>query len=142
MSEIKLNLLDSHNSVIATVHGSVGDALVAALSAEPKTIEVHEAALNRFQRCESIPASSLKRCDGREIDERPYDAGILVIDLAARVVACESTYSLPGPSGRVAYHDGNQCTGTYISYQLGDDWVFLDSIEEYRITRFRDPCLF
>lgn len=131
VSEIKLNLLDFHNSAIATVHGSVGDALVAALSAEPKTIAELETALNRFQKCESIPASSLKRREGREIDDRPYDAGILVIDLAARIVACESTYSLPGPSGLVAYHDGEQCTGTPLSYQLADDWVFLDSIEEY-----------
>lgn len=35
MSEIKLNLLDSHTLLTATVHGSVGDALIAALSAEP-----------------------------------------------------------------------------------------------------------
>jgi hypothetical protein len=45
MSEIKLNLLDSHTSIRATVHGSVGDALVAALSAEPKTVDELEVAL-------------------------------------------------------------------------------------------------
>ena len=59
MSEIKLNLLDSHNLIIATVHGSVGDALVAALSAEPKTINELQRALNRFHKCEGIPASTL-----------------------------------------------------------------------------------
>src|SRR5690349_12173513 len=111
MSEIKLNLLDSHTSIHATVHGSVGDALVAALSAEPKTVDELEIALRRFQKCETIPASSLNRREGREIDEVPYDAGILVIDLAARIVACESTYSLPGLTGRVYNHDGTQCTG-------------------------------
>ena len=141
MSEIKLNLLDSHKSIIATVHGSVGDALVAALSADPKTLEELEAALNSFQKCDSIPASSVKRYDERELDDAPYDAGILVIDLAARIVACESTYSLPGPSGIVKYHDGTQCTDQWLNYQLSDDWVFLDSIEEYRISAFRDPVL-
>ncbi|HXR99854.1 MAG TPA: hypothetical protein VN724_04770 [Pyrinomonadaceae bacterium] len=141
MSEIRLNLLDSHNSINATVHGSVGDALVAALSAEPKTIEELEAALNEFHKCERIPASSLRRYQGRELDDTPYDAGVLVIDLATRIVACESSYSLPGPSGSVQYHDGTQCTDTTLSYQLADDWVFLDSIEEYRVTAFRDPCL-
>ena len=141
MSELKLNLLDSRNSIIATVHGSVGDALVAALSAEPRNIDELEAALNRFQKCESIPASFLKRYDRREIDEEPYDAGILVIDLAARIVACESTYSLPGRNGNVAYHDGAQRTDSSRRYHLADDWVFLDSIEEYRVSTFRDPCL-
>jgi hypothetical protein len=54
-----------------------------------------------------------------------------VIDLAARVVACESTYSLPGPKGKIEYHDGRQCNGVFISYQLADDWMFLRTIEEY-----------
>lgn len=141
MSEIKLNLLDSHNSIIATVHGSVGDALIAALSAEPKTIEELETALNRFQKGDSIPAGSLKRLEQRELDDRPYDAGILVIDLAARIVVCESTYSLPGRIGSVRYHNGEQSTEIILNYQLVDDWVFLDSIEEYRVTAFVDPCL-
>ena len=132
MSEIKLNLLDSHTTIIATVHGSVGDALVAALSAEPETIDELEAALMRFQKCTSIPASSLYRSERCEIDETPYDAGILVIDLAARMVSCESTYSLPGPRGAVYYHDGTQCTEILIEYQLSDDWIFLRSIEEYQ----------
>jgi len=132
MSEIKLNLLDSHTSIIATVHGSVGDALVAALSAEPETVDELEVALNRFQRCTSIPASSLHRSERCEIDEMPYDAGILVIDLAARIVSCESTYSLPALRGTVQYHDGIQGTGLPIEYQLSDDWMFLRSIEEYQ----------
>jgi hypothetical protein len=80
MSEIKLNLLDSRKSIIATVHGSVGDALVAALSADPKTNEELETALNSFHKCEIIPASSVKRYEERELDDLPYDAGVLVID--------------------------------------------------------------
>ena len=132
MSEIKLNLLDSHTTLIATVHGSVGDALVAALSADPATLEELESVLKRFEKCDSIPASSLYRCERCAIDEEPYDAGILVIDLAARIVACKSTYSLPGRDGTVAYHDGHSSTGFPIVYRLSDDWIFLRSIDEYR----------
>lgn len=132
MSEIKLNLLDFQTSIIATVHGSVGDALVAALSADPETIDELEMALKRFQRCKTIPASSLNRYRRRDIDETPYDAGILVIDLAARIVACDSVYSLPGPSGAVEYHDGTQRTDFRLGYRLSDDWIFLRSVDEYR----------
>jgi hypothetical protein len=103
MSEIKLNLLDSHTLLTATVHGSVGDALVGALSAEPETIVELEAALKRFKKCDSIPASFLRRQERGPIDEQPWDAGILVIDLPARFVACESTYSQPTHKGKVAY---------------------------------------
>jgi hypothetical protein len=133
MSEIKLYLLDSHTCISATVHGSVGDALVAALSAEPETVDELESALSRFQKCTSIPASSLNRSERCEIDETPYDAGILVIDLAARMVSCESTYSLPGITGAVHYHDGTQRTEILIEYQLSDDWMFLRSIQEYQV---------
>ena len=132
MSEIRLYLLDSHTRISATVHGSIGDALVAALSAEPETVDELESALSRFQKCTAIPASALSRSDRRPINNTPYDAGILVIDLAARMVCCESTYSLPGPRGTVQYHDGTQCTEYPIEYQLSDDWMFLDSIEEYQ----------
>ena len=132
MSEIKLNLLDSHILLTATVHGSVGDALVAALSAEPETIDELETALKRFEKCESIPASSLRRRARGPIDEQPWDAGILVIDLPARIVACESTYSLPTRKGKVDYHNGTQSTGFPLGYLLADDWLFSRSIENYQ----------
>jgi len=132
MSEIKLNLLDSHTLLTATVHGSVGDALVAALSAEPETINELETALKRFQKCESIPASSLRRQARGPIDEKPWDAGILVIDLQARMVACESTYSLPTRKGKVDYHNGRQSTGFPLHYLLADDWLFSRSIQNYQ----------
>lgn len=131
MSEIKLNLLDARSSIHATVHGSVGDALVAALSAEPETVEELEIALRRFQKCETIPASSLNRRKGRQIDEESYDAGILIIDLATRIVVCESTYSMPGSRGIVNYHDGSRGTSIPISYHLADDWMFSYSLAEY-----------
>ena len=132
MSEIKLNLLDSHTLLTATVHGSVGDALVAALSAEPETIDELETALKRFQNCESIPASSLHRQKRGPIDEHPWDAGILVIDLAARIVACESTYSLPTRKGKVDYHNGKHSTGFPLPYLLSDDWLFSPTIGNYQ----------
>ena len=131
MSEIKLNLLDSHTLVVGTVHGSTGDRLVAALSAEPETIEELEAAFKRFEKdgqVFGIPPCHSKRC---EIDDRPWDAGILVIDLAARIVACESTYCSPSRGGTVEYHDGTQCTGFPLKYRLSNDWLILDSTEEY-----------
>jgi hypothetical protein len=132
MSEIKLNLLDSHTLLTATVHGSVGDALVAALSAEPETIDELETALKRFKKCESIPASSLRRHARGPIDDQPWDAGILVIDLPARMVAYESTYSEPGRKGHVDYHNGCHSTGFPLPYLLSDEWLFRRSILNYQ----------
>ena len=48
MSEVKLNLVDGQQILVGTVHGSIADACIAALSAEPETIAELEAALARY----------------------------------------------------------------------------------------------
>ena len=131
MSEVKLNLVDSQTFLSGTTHGSVADSTVAALSAEPETIKELEVALGRYIKPDEIGefASFQTRS---AIDAEPWDAGLVVIDLAARVIASESTYSDPGPDGTVRYHDGKQLTDISISYHLPDDWRFVKSVEAYK----------
>jgi hypothetical protein len=137
MSEVKLNLTDAQHTISGTIHGSVADACIAALSAEPETINELEAALARYHK----PAGDISPFEwfrnGQEIDERSWDAGIVIIDLAARIVAFESTYSYPALQGEVNYHDGVCGTDISILYRLPDDWLFLDSIDQYE--GLRDP---
>jgi len=131
MSEIKLNLTDAQHIIHGTIHGSIADRAVAALSAEPETISELAAALARYIKPVTTigPFASFHECV--EIDEHPWDSGIVIIDLAARIVASESTYSQPGPQGQVSYHDGVSATDTTVLYRLPDDWIFLNSIVEY-----------
>ena len=151
MSEIKLNLIDAQQILCGTIHGSMGDACVAALSAEPESIAELEAALKRYvgtapSRKGQMPvgpkalANMVKNPPGvfasfhsfPEIDDAPWDAGILIIDLAARIVAEESTYSQPQPRGEVLYHNGAHATEVWVLYAISDDWKFLHSIAEYK----------
>jgi len=67
--------------------------------------------------------------------EEPWDAGVVIIDLAARIVAAESTYSQPHGRGEVRYHDGTQSTDFVVLYSVSDEWKFLNSIAEYRSRR-------
>ena len=130
MSEVKLNIVDAHTILCGTTHGSVADSTVAALSAEPETIMELEVALSRYIKPgESGEFASFRTSS--EIDPTPWDAGLVVIDLAARVIASESTYSDPAPEGTVRYHDGKQLTDVSISYHLPDDWRFVKSMEAY-----------
>ena len=145
MSEVKLNLIDAERVLHGTIHGSVADYCVAALSAEPETIAELEAALARYinQRnadgyftsfySTKCPSSDLRDA----LDTEPWDAGIVMIDLAARIVASESTYSLPGPEGEVCYHDGHALTDIPILYRVPDDWLFVNSVDAYRWSRER-----
>lgn len=129
MSEIKLNLIDSTTILTGTIHASVGDRLVASLAAEPETIGELITALERFEKDPADPR--LFFSVSSEPDFEPFDAGILIIDMAGRLVACESTYSIPEAKGYVHYHDGRQSTDIPICYHVAEDWCFLNSIHDY-----------
>ena len=131
MSYVRLNIIDNEQTISGEVHGFLGDALVAALTAEPETVGELAAALGRFIK----PASEwpvFQGFAGHELFE-PYDAGVLVIDLAARVVAVESTYSCPAVSGsvRVQSDFADDDEDIMVPYRLPDDWLFVYSIPEY-----------
>src|SRR5215510_776675 len=91
MSEIRINLVDSNQILQGTMHGSIADRAVAALTAEPETIAELAIALSRYERDanECVPFAWFKK--SCVVDSRPWDAGVMIIDLAARLVAIEST---------------------------------------------------
>ena len=155
MSEVKLNLVDAEQVLHGNIHGSVADYCVAALSAEPETIAELEGALARYIKprdaigyftCFSSTLCPTKMSvaeSGRIADLRaaldfePWDAGIVVVDLAARIVVSESTYSQPGPEGEVFYNDGQALTDIPILYRIPDDWLFVSSVNAYQWSRER-----
>jgi hypothetical protein len=147
VSEVKLNLIDNQQVLHGTIHGSVADACVAALSAEPETINELASALTRyikplddsspFATFHSLLHASVGNYGNPTLDETSWDAGIVVIDLAARIVAVESTYSMPGPEGEVDYHDGTRSTDVAVLYRLPEDWLFVNSVDAYRWSRER-----
>lgn len=142
VSEVKLNLIDAQQIIHGTIHGSVSDACVAALSSEPETIAEMALALARYRKPmeDKSPFQtfhSFTNSDNPPLDTKPWDAGIVIIDLAARIVASESTYSIPGPSGEVQYHDDIAATDISLPYRLPDDWLFVNSIDAYRWSRER-----
>jgi hypothetical protein len=137
MSEVKLNLVGGQRILVGTVHGSIADACVAALSAEPETIADLEAALGRYVKpLDQFGAFGSFRSRS-EIDTERWDAGVVVIDLDVRIVAAESSYSQPRPEGQVAYHDGTKSTDVSVLYRVPKDWEFLNSLVEYESCRLR-----
>ncbi|HEY5838920.1 MAG TPA: hypothetical protein VIT19_07780 [Pyrinomonadaceae bacterium] len=137
MSEVRLNLIDSQQILQGTIHGSIADACIAALSAEPETIGELQAALARYHKPIGDAAelgSFSSFCSTSEINTEPWDAGVVIIDLAAQIVAAESTYSQPDREGEVRYHNGTQSTDVPVLYRVSGEWIFLNSIAEYEST--------
>ncbi len=131
MSELAVTIRDANRSVYGQVHGSVVDKLVAALSADPETIEELQAAVLRFvPPDESSPIAHFRRGE----DDEPYDAGVCIIDLAARYVAYESSYSSLGASGTIHYIDHQREIEAGLPFHLADDWFFDHAIDSWRAT--------
>ena len=130
MSEVMLTIMDADHAIHGGTHGSVADRVVAALSAEPETIEELEAAMARFIK----PTDEYGVFDffDEGICEESWDAGIVIIDLAARIAAGESTYSSLQKRERVQYHDGSTATDISVNYQVPDDWVFISHIDGWQ----------
>ncbi|PWT72899.1 MAG: hypothetical protein C5B46_06170, partial [Proteobacteria bacterium] len=131
MSETCLNILECGRVYSGVVHASIAERCVAALSAEPETFAELEDALIRYQKPFDGVGSLASLRPSHEINFEPWDAGIVIIDLAARLVAIQSTYSQPGREGTVTYHDGHAAIDLSIPYRLSDSWDFLSCIESY-----------
>lgn len=160
MSYVRVNITDAHQVLIGEIHGSMGEPLVAALTAEPETIGELETALDRFVKFESDWTffGRMKRYDFDDSPEfryhlnlEPYDAGILVIDLAGKIVAVDSTYDSYSKEGTIRVADkltDEKDAEFPLPYQLSDEWRFVYSIEEYegvargrREERLKNPPL-
>ena len=122
MSEVRLVIREADCDWSGTIHGSCADQAVAALSADPVTMEELEVATERFARRNPNHGFFANLSRGRSAE--PYDAGLVVIDLVARLVVVDSTYSSPGRTGTVNYHDGRCGTNKSLRYHLADDWLF------------------
>lgn len=123
MSEVRLTIRDAEGDWSGTVSGSMADRAIAALSADPSTLAELETACARFEK--PNPGRSFFANLSAGFCEEPYDAGLVVIDLVARLVVVDSTYSSPGPTGEVCYHDGHCATDKSLRYHLAEDWLFL-----------------
>jgi hypothetical protein len=129
MSELRLVVRDVKRSIHSTCHGGFADRVIAALSAEPETIEELDRAIQRF---EAPRPNGFFRSFATGTHDEPHDAGIVMIDLAGRVVVCESSYSSPGPRGEVPYHNGQYASDRDIQYHLPGDWLFTSEFDNWR----------
>ena len=133
MSEVRLNILDAGRAIHGKIYGTEIDVLVAALSANPTTIEELQNATARFIKpvCGIKPFALFEAGTSNE----PCESGISFVDLEARVVATEATYPNPLTQGLIFYHDGVKRTNISISYSVPDDWLLLNSLAEYECVR-------
>lgn len=122
MSEVALTIRDRQRAIHGHVHGSEAERVIASLAAEPETIEELDQAMRRFtDRTAGSHFSFFRPGDAPE----PWDAGWVVVDLAARVIAGESTYSAIATEGSAVAADCDDL----VSYRLSDRWLAASGAE-------------
>lgn len=122
MSEVRLVVREAKQDWSGTIHGSDADLAIAALCADPVTLAEFKTAASRFVRPDN--RKSLFQSLRPGFQDEPYDAGLVVIDLVARLVAIDSTYSSPGPVGSIRYRAERNEDDVVLPYHLADDWLF------------------
>lgn len=130
MSEVQMVVRDEAGDWSGTLHGSVADLAIAALSADPVTLTELEAAAARFARPAERGRLFTHLSPG--LRDEPYDAGLVVVDLAARLAVVDSTYSSPGLAGSVWYRGDGDERHIALSYHLAHDWLFLRDGDAWR----------
>ncbi|MBI1901228.1 MAG: hypothetical protein HYS13_08975 [Planctomycetia bacterium] len=129
MSRPRLVIRDQRREIHAPKCADFVQRVVAALSAEPETIEELEQALERFAR----PYSD--GFFGRFKPRAPSDTNaspLVVVDLAARLVVWNADDEPPKRDGYIPLHDGPSDHETHARYHLPDDWEFVSGEPDWR----------
>jgi hypothetical protein len=130
VSEVRLVVREAECDWSGRIHGGSADRAIAALSADPVTLTELEAAIARFDKMAANGRPLVHLSPG--LNDEPHDAGLVVIDLVARLVVVDSTYSAPQRSGFAWYHDGRRDSDTQVRYDLAEDWLFLSDGTQWR----------
>jgi hypothetical protein len=110
MSESRFVAREPGRDWTGTVHGRVADHAVAALNADPVTLDELASAATRFAKQISMRRHFAGLSPG--LCDEQVDAGLVVIDLVVRLIVVDSIYTSPGLRGTVLFHEGRQGTGS------------------------------
>jgi hypothetical protein len=146
MTPIRLTVQDAEFTWSGMVSIAWADRALAALSADPTTLSEWESALQRF--AASGPDRSIQIHHAVPRTQATALGGDLVIDLAARLIVCDSPDYAAETSGGVPYHDGDDETETILPFHLDEDWLLTSDLagaaalaESRRKERVARPCI-
>lgn len=132
MDEFELVLVDSHRFLIGRMNRSFGQACLASLAAEPETLDEFKLAFERYRKWPRDTRSFDRFTTLWGVEVVPGCKERLIIDLPARIVACEAVASSIGPRGQVFVSGAVQIP---IPFCLSKAWLFLDSAQKYHAIR-------
>src|SRR5262245_6097657 len=95
-NEVRVTIIDAVRAPHDTMPVGMADVVLAGLTAEPETLEELEEAMTRYDK-PIIKSGFLKHLDAG-VNETPWDAGALIIDLPARLIVAATEPALYEPA--------------------------------------------
>lgn len=139
-NEVMVCLLDAVDTRHDTLPTGLATTLLAALTAEPETLAELETAVTRYN--PAILRSGLLEQLETGANETPWDAGLLIIDLSARLIVAATEPALYEPKtlGFVLYSPDpppdwtrvNEDEICWIRYRLSESWLLINELDGWQ----------
>jgi hypothetical protein len=139
-SELMVTIIDAECALHGVMPVWRADMVLASLVAEPGTLEELEDAIARYD-ASIISQGFLKNLE-RGVNETPWDAGVVIIDLTARLIAGETEPAIYNPEhhGFALYRADPPLDGFNTSYEesvqipylISEDWLFTSTLDDWR----------
>src|SRR5262245_7913741 len=140
VNEVAVTIIDSDRALHDTMPTGMTDVVLAALTAEPETLEELESAIGRYD-TPVVKSGFLKHLN-TGVSETPWDAGVIIIDLPARLIVAVTEPALyePAANGFALYcpdpppewSEVSEEEIVWLPYRLSKDWLFVKSLEGWR----------
>jgi len=126
MSVIRMIIADDRHYVSGEPHGSDAMRIYAACSRNPKSLEALDRLLPEFD-CDEDGRTFSSWNNGIELE--PYDAGLIIVDLAKKWIYAQDSYF--GAHRRGNYQPRDEADRT-IEYEFSKEWQFVAEPKWFR----------
>jgi hypothetical protein len=139
-SDVMVTIIDAKRALHGVMPVWRTDIVLASLVAEPETLEELEDAIARYD-ASIISQGFLKHLE-TGVNETPWDAGVVIIDLTARLIAGETEPAIyiPERHGFAIYcadppldwSRSSQEELVQIPYLISEDWLVASTLDGWR----------
>jgi len=126
MSVLRMIIADDQHYVSGEPHGSDAMRIYAACSRNPKSLEELDRLLPEFD-CDKDWRAFSSWNDGIELE--PFDAGLIIVDLAKKWIYAEDSYFGAHRRGSYQTRDAEERT---IEYAFAQEWQFVAEPKWFR----------
>ncbi|HKQ76627.1 MAG TPA: hypothetical protein VJ810_23230 [Blastocatellia bacterium] len=140
VNEVAVTIIDADRAMHDAMPTGMADVVLAALTAEPETLEELEVAVGRYDR-PVVNHGFLKHLNSG-VSEKPWDAGLIIVDLPARLIVAATEPALyePDVHGFALYcpdppPDSSEVSEedlVWLPFRLSKDWLLIRSLEDWR----------